>query len=84
MWLDRLKIAIVEKNTDALEKILNESPKFNTKKEMIEASYLLTEALTIVTTLKDETSLILKKISKNIEFLASTQAPAITKLDIKL
>ena len=83
MWLTKLKIAIIEKDTDALDKLLDQSPEFKSKKEMIEASYLLKEALEIVSALKDETSLILKKIKKNRDFLDSTQAPIATKLDIK-
>ncbi len=83
MWLDKLKIAIIEKNTDNLDKLLDETPKFNDKKEMQEAAYLLREALELLYTLKDETALTMSKLKKNIDFLRSTQTSTATRLDIK-
>lgn len=83
MWLTKLKIAIVEKNTDALDKLLDETPKFSDAKEIQEASYLLREASELLHSLKDETALSMKQIKKNISFLNSTQAQPSAKLDIR-
>ena len=83
MWLNKLKIAIVEKNTDALDKLLDEIPKFSDAKEIQEAAYLLREASELLHSLKDETALSMKQIKKNIAFLKSTQVQPSAKLDIR-
>ena len=83
MWLNKLKIAIVEKDTDVLDKLLDEVPKFTDITDTKEAMYLLREASILIHTLKDETSSSMKQIKKNIDFLRSTEAPKISKLDIR-
>ena len=83
MWLTNLKIAIVEKDSDKLNNLINDIPEFENTQEMQEALCLTKEALTLLHTLKDETVDSMKQIKKNLDFLKSTQAPLATKLDIK-
>lgn len=84
MWINRFKIALVQKDTDLLKNLLDEDiSHFKSQKEMHEAMYLFREALELLYTLKDETSSSMKQIKKNIDFLKSTQPQAINKLDIK-
>jgi len=40
MWLTNIKIAIVEKNSDKINHLLNEVPQFENKYDMEEAMYL--------------------------------------------
>lgn len=84
MWLTKLKIAIVEKNIDQLDKLMDDLPQLKNKKELEEAVYLIREASELVYTLKDETSSSLKQIKKNLNFLKSTEVKASPTLDIKL
>ena len=84
MWITKLKISIVEKDTDVLDKLLDEIPKFTDITEAKEAMYLLKEASILIHTLKDETSNSIKQIKKNIDFLRSSEDPKKSKLDIKL
>jgi hypothetical protein len=83
MWLNKLKIAIVQKDTDALEELLETLPEFKDKDEMIEASYLLREALELLYKLKDETSHSMRQIKKNLEFLNSANGDTKNKFDAK-
>lgn len=83
MWLTKLEIAIVEKNTEALSKLINNFPEFENVEQMRKAMYLLREASILVHTLKDETSAQMKQIKKNLNFLESTQAPYTSSLDLK-
>ncbi len=83
MWLTRLKIAIVEKDTDALDTLLDDLPELSDLKDIEEAVYLLNEASELLQTLKDETAVSMQQIKKNISFLRSTEAPSPSKLDIK-
>ncbi len=43
MWLTKLQIAIIEKNTQSIDKLLDETPEFSDKKQMEQAMYLLRE-----------------------------------------
>jgi len=83
MWLNSLKIAIVEKNVEAMDKLLDEIPEFSDQQELQEAIYLSREALELLYTLKDEAALNMSKIKKNISFLKSTEVSTSKRLDIK-
>jgi hypothetical protein len=83
MWLNKLQIAIIEKDTDKLDELLDDLPEFESQDEMIKASYLLKEALELMYKLKDETSESMKQIKKNLEFLNSTHNGPKNKLDVK-
>ncbi|WP_294962430.1 hypothetical protein [Sulfurimonas sp.] len=84
MWLTDFKIAVVEENVDALDKLFDNVPHFTELSDIEEAVYLLKEAMELVQTLKEDTADKMSRIRKNINFLKSTHAPAIKKLDIKL
>lgn len=83
MWINSLKIAIIEKNTESLNKLLDEIPEFTEKKDIEEALYLLRESSELLHSLKDEASKSMKLIKKNLQFLKSTDIPTSKKLDIK-
>jgi len=82
MWLNKLKIAISEKNTDAINLLLDKTPELKDTKEVEQAMYLLREVAELLYTLKDETADSMKQIRKNLQFLRSTEVKASTKLDI--
>lgn len=83
MWLTKLKIAIIEKNPDALSKLLDDIPQLQSPKEIEEAVYLLKEATALMSKLKEETKASMKQIKKNLDFLRSTDIPTSKKLDIR-
>jgi len=72
MWLKKLQIAVLEKDIDKLQKVLNEKPQVDSKAEAQEALYLLRDALELLHKLKDETAISLKKMEKMKDFLGST------------
>ena len=82
MWLTKLQIAIIEKNTQSIDKLLDETPEFSDKKQMEQAMYLLREAAELMYELKNETNLTMTQIKKNINFLRSTEMPTSVSLDI--
>ena len=73
MWLKQLKIAIIEKNTNKLNELMDSLPQLENTEEIEEALYLIKEASELVYTLKDETSVSMRQMKKNIDFLNSTQ-----------
>jgi len=82
MWLNELKIAIIEKNTDKLNTLMQSLPQLSDAKEIDEALHLLQEATSLVEGLRDATQASMIQMQKNIKFLKSTQAPTVSKLDV--
>jgi len=83
MWNNKFKIALAQKDTNTLEKLLSNIPEFSDEKEIKDAQYLLKEAISLLQTLKEETAISMKQIKLNLDFLASTNNKAPSKLDIK-
>ena len=82
MWLNELKIAIIEKNTDKLNTLMDSLPELSDAKEINQALHLLKEATSLVEGLRDATEASMIQMQKNIKFLKSTQAPTVSKLDV--
>ena len=83
MWLNKLKIAVAEKDTDKLAELLDNIPKFDNLKDIEKAAFLLKNAMDLLENLKNETALSMKRVKKNLDFLKSTQPSTPNKLDIK-
>lgn len=83
MWLTKLKIAVVEKNPNALSKLLSDVPQPENQKEIEEALFLLREATALMKNLKEETQASMRQIKKNLDFLRSTDISTSKKLDIR-
>ena len=83
MWLNSLQIAIIERDVDKLDKILEENSNLSDKKDIEKAMYLLKEAAELVYELKDDTATTMTQLKKNINFLRSTEVQMSNKLDIK-
>jgi hypothetical protein len=83
MWLTKLKIAIIEKNPDALDGLLGDIPSLGSQKEIEEAIYLLREATLMMNALKDQTQESMKQIKKNLDFLRSMDIPTSKRFDTR-
>lgn len=82
MWLNSLKIAIVEKDTERLNELMGDIPQLDSLQEREEAFYLIEEAKKMVFGLKDETASSMQQIQKSKDFLKSTNVPQENRLDI--
>ncbi len=82
MWLNELKIAIVQKDVVQLEKLLDETPQLEKKEDIESALYLFKAAIDVLESLKAETADSMHQIKKNIDFLNSTKRDSIKNLDI--
>ena len=83
MWSTKLKIALVQKNVDQIEQLVDKIPKFDSVKETKEAMFLLREAMELLFILKDEAGESMRQIKKNMDFLNLTEPQKVIKLDIK-
>ena len=72
MWLNKFKIALSQKDTDTIENLLDNVPKFSNKAEMDQAMYLMKEGLEMLYSLQDKVGTSMKQIKKNIKFLQSS------------
>ncbi len=86
MWLKQMKIAIAQRNTDAINKLLDTTLEFNNLEDMKSAKYLLKEAADLLYELREETSYTMSQLKQNIELLNVINVPSssISKLDVKL
>jgi predicted translin family RNA/ssDNA-binding protein len=82
MWLNQLKIALIEKNVENINKLLDNLPHLEKAQEIEEALYLLKEATSLVQGLKDKTEASMVQMQKNIKFLNSATANKTAKFDI--
>lgn len=83
MWINKFKVALIQKDADALNTLLDEVPNFTNKEDIEQTMYLMREALELIHTLKDETSLSMKQIKKNIDFLGSSLSQASGSLNLR-
>jgi len=82
MWLNQLKIAIIEKDIERLSELMDTLPKLSKQEDIEIALSLIGEATKLVEGLRDGTNSSMLQIQKNISFLKSTQAPFASTLDI--
>lgn len=84
MWINNLKIAIVEQNTKLLEELLSDIPHFEKKEDIEQVKYLLQEASSMMHILREDAATTMKQIKKNLDFLRSNDIITSKNLDIKL
>lgn len=83
MWLTKLKIAIVEKDIESLDQLINEIPAFEKLEDIQQALSLTQEASKLLLELKANAENSMKQIKQNLKFIKSTQAPNSGQLNIK-
>lgn len=82
MWLKSLTIAIVEKDIDRLNDLMDDLPQLDNQADIESAVALIGEAKKLLEGLKNDTQKSLSQIQQHINFLKSTQAPTPFQLDI--
>jgi hypothetical protein len=83
MWLREFEIAIIEKNSDEIERLLDLPLKFDTLNDAKMALSLLEEAIKFLNEAKNETAVTMMQMKKNIDFLKSTATITHSSLDIR-
>jgi len=82
VWLNQLKVAVVQRDTELLSSLLDDIPTLEDAQDIETALYLLQEATTIMQQLKDETAVSMKQIKKNIDYLNSSIADQKSQFDV--
>jgi isochorismate hydrolase len=72
MWIDKFKLAVINRDAQKIDELSLEMPDFKNLKEMEEAFYLIQEAQSILLSKKDETLKDMRKLKENINFLKSS------------
>ncbi len=82
MWLNQLKIAIVSRDMEKMNTLMDDLPQLESKAEIDSALTLLQEATKLVKSLQDNTKASMIQMKKNINFLDSTQSSRTSQFDI--
>lgn len=82
MWIEELKISIIEKDIDKLDELINRVPNLTKQDEIDEAICLISEAKNVVVSLKNDTQKSMIQIKKSIDFLRATEVLTTNRLDI--
>ena len=82
MWLNELKIALIEQNVEKISALMDDLPQLESQKDIDTALHLIKEATTLVESLKDKTQASMSQIKKNIQFLNSATADKTSKFDV--
>ena len=82
MWLNQLKIAIIEEDVDKMQELFKSMPQFETIEEMKSAQALIKEATNLLHTLQDEVAAKMRQLKKNIKYLEVTQEKKPSGFDI--
>ena len=82
MWLNELKIAVIEQDIEKLHILLENIEIPENIEDLQEALYLFREASEHLYTLKDELQLSMIKLQKHREFLSSSSQTKTTHLNI--
>ena len=83
MWINKFKVALIQKDTDSINALLDEVPNFSKKEDVKQAMFLMQEAATLLYNLQDDITLAKKQIKQNINFLGSTLANSKSNFNIK-
>jgi len=82
MWLNALKIAIIEQNVTKIISLMDALPSFDTKEELDSAQHLVQEALSLMKKSKKETESSMAQMRKNMAFLNSAVADKKSNFDV--
>jgi len=82
MWLNDLKVALVLQDTKKMEQLLDNIPTLDNLEDIKQAKLLIDQMLEVVTQKKEQTTLSMQKIRKNLDFLNATASHKKHKLDI--
>lgn len=82
VWLNNLKIAIVQKDTNLLDELLSNMPQEASLEEIESALVLMGEAISMMEELKSSTLISMQNIKKNLKFLQNDEITSTSRLDI--
>jgi fructose-1,6-bisphosphatase len=82
MWLNKFKVAIAQRDPEAIARLLDTIPQFETVDEMRQAAFLCKEAEQIMQALKTETLHTRERLRRHIDFLKSARHDPSSELDI--
>jgi hypothetical protein len=84
MWLNNVKKAIVLKEFETLERLLEEIPAMDSLAQMEEAAYLLHHAKNLLEAEQTITLSSLQQIKNTIDFLKATENTPTSSINLKL
>ena len=83
MWLDKFTVALLQKDADSINALLDEVPNFTNVDDAKKASYLFREALELLYGLKNETVASMRQMKSHIDFLKANTPKPTNGLDVR-
>ena len=84
MWIIRFQIAVLEKDVNRIDELLDQVPQFENKQDAEKAMYLIREGMELIYKLQDDLNASMRQMKKSIDFLGSGSNPyAGSRLNIK-
>lgn len=83
MWINKFKIALIEKDFQSLGKLLEDVPDFSDVKSMKEVSFLMQDAIGLLQNEKSTTAHEMHQIKKTLDFLNASASDTKNNFDIK-
>jgi len=84
MWLTNFKKAVILKEFETLEHLINEMPPMESLSQMEEAAYLLHYAKTLLEMEQTSTLVVLQQLKNTIDFLKATENTPASSINFKL
>lgn len=84
IWLTNFKKAIILKEFETLEQLINEMPIMDTLIQMEEAAYLLHHAKTVLELEQTVTRSSIQQLQNTIDFLKATESTPTSSINLKL
>lgn len=83
MWINALKIALIEEDTQKIDLLLSDLPILTDPADLQTAIYLLKESSQLLHRLKNDTSISMIQVKKNLDYLKSTTEKKQSKFDVR-
>jgi len=84
MWLNNFKRAVLLKEFETLDRLIDEMPTMDSLAQMEEAAYLLQHAKTLLEAEQTTTRSSLQQIKNTIDFLKATENTPTSSINFKL
>lgn len=84
MWLTNFKKAVILKEFETLNRLIDEMPPMESLSQMEEAAYLLHHAKILLETEQSATLASIQQLKNTIDFLKATENTPVSSLNLKL
>jgi len=83
MWIIKFKIALLEKDIDSIDTLLDSVPEFSNREDAEQAMYLIQQGMELVYNLQDDLGKSMRQMKQSINFLGNSMQASGGRINIK-